>query len=68
MTAATKHDYPHFVAIQRIMRLPVVSFGFNKATYVYVKVKVRKNNLLIILNIIIYTINLFLIYVMPIIN
>ncbi|KAE9527567.1 hypothetical protein AGLY_012847 [Aphis glycines] len=39
MTAASKHDLPHFVAINRIMKLPVVSSGVNKVTYVYVKVK-----------------------------
>ncbi|XP_015375606.1 PREDICTED: lipid storage droplets surface-binding protein 1 [Diuraphis noxia] len=39
MTASRKHDLPHFVAINRIMKLPVVSSGVNKATYIYVKVK-----------------------------
>lgn len=39
MTAASKQDLPHFVAINRIMKLPVVSSGVNKVTYVYVKVK-----------------------------
>lgn len=40
MTAASKQDLPHFVSINRIMKLPVVSSGVNKVTYVYVKVKV----------------------------
>lgn len=47
MTATTKQDLPHFVAINRIMKLPVVSSGVNQATYIYVKVKVgtyRYNN------------------------
>lgn len=39
MTASSKHDLPHFVAINRIMKLPVVSSGVNKVTYIYVKVK-----------------------------
>ncbi|KAL4149603.1 hypothetical protein QTP88_003509 [Uroleucon formosanum] len=39
MTATTKQDLPHFVAINRIMKLPVVSSGVNQATYIYVKVK-----------------------------
>ncbi|CAI6369041.1 unnamed protein product [Macrosiphum euphorbiae] len=39
MTASSKHDLPHFVAFNRIMKLPVVSSGVNKATYIYVKVK-----------------------------
>ncbi|XP_025412300.1 lipid storage droplets surface-binding protein 1 [Sipha flava] len=39
MTASKNRDFPHFVAIHRIMKLPVVSSGVNKATCVYVKVK-----------------------------
>lgn len=40
MTATSaKQDFPHFVAIKRIMKLPVVSSGVDKATYIYVKVK-----------------------------
>ncbi|XP_025209070.1 lipid storage droplets surface-binding protein 1 isoform X2 [Melanaphis sacchari] len=39
MTASSKHDLPHFVAINRIMKLPMVSSGVNKVTYIYVKVK-----------------------------
>lgn len=39
MTVVEKHDYPHFVAINRIMKLPVVKSGVNKATCIYVKVK-----------------------------
>ncbi|VVC42496.1 Hypothetical protein CINCED_3A005291 [Cinara cedri] len=36
---SSKPEYPHFVAIKRIMKLPVVSSGVNKVTYIYVKVK-----------------------------
>jgi len=39
MSASSKHDLPPFVAINRIMKLPVVSSGVNKVTYIYVKVK-----------------------------
>lgn len=40
MTDSRKQDLPHFVAINRIMKLPVVLSGVNKVTYIYVKVKV----------------------------
>ncbi|XP_050531814.1 lipid storage droplets surface-binding protein 1 [Daktulosphaira vitifoliae] len=39
MTASTKQDFPQFVAIKRIMKLPVVSSGVDKATCIYVRVK-----------------------------
>lgn len=39
MTASRKQDLPHFAAINRIMKLPVVSLGVNKVTHIYVKVK-----------------------------
>lgn len=38
-TTTKKRDLPRFVAIQRLMKLPVISSGVDKVTYVYVKVK-----------------------------
>ncbi|XP_050428274.1 lipid storage droplets surface-binding protein 1-like isoform X2 [Adelges cooleyi] len=39
MTETSKQDFPQFVAIKRILKLPVVSSGVDKATYIYVRVK-----------------------------
>lgn len=39
-------DYPQFMAIKRILKLPVVSSGVNKVTYIYVKVKVRGHKII----------------------